>query len=273
MIQFTDDCLLGVEEIDEEHRHLFDLLNEGMYMLQNEYAEDQYSAIKELLEELDEYAELHFSHEEAYMEEICDPELILQRSQHLFFREKIWEFLVQNIDDEESQHEMLEDLMHFLARWLYRHIIGSDMLIGQLPPLEEWMIKENPCEFTEEYETGIYIIDHEHKMLFEIVEQANNLVKSWSEGEEFDKIIVILEKLKDYTETHFKDEEEYMESIGYVGLAAQKRAHEAFIDRLEEIDLGKIEEDPKQYLHSLIAFLLGWLINHILKVDKKIPMQ
>ena len=41
MFEFTDDCLLGVEEIDDEHRHLFDLLNEAVYMLENEYREDR----------------------------------------------------------------------------------------------------------------------------------------------------------------------------------------------------------------------------------------
>ena len=43
------------------------------------------------------------------------------------------------------------DLVTFLAKWLYSHILGSDIMIGKLPPLEEWMIKENYfaviCEF------------------------------------------------------------------------------------------------------------------------------
>ena len=37
MFQFTDDCILGVENIDEEHRHLFELINRGMDMIHNEY--------------------------------------------------------------------------------------------------------------------------------------------------------------------------------------------------------------------------------------------
>ena len=62
-----------------------------------------------------------------------------------------------------------------------------------------------------------------------------------------------------------------MESIHYDGLAAQKRAHEAFIDKLENIDLNEIENNPQEYLQKLLEFLLGWLINHILNTDKKIP--
>ena len=149
MFQFTDDCIIGVEEIDNEHRYLFELINNGIDVLHNEYIEDHYEEIKEILEKLDNYAEEHFAHEEAYMEKICDPELIMQRTQHMFFREKIRGCSFQNIDDEESQHQVLEDLMNFLAKWLYHHIISSDMMIGKLPPLEEWMVRENPFEFTE----------------------------------------------------------------------------------------------------------------------------
>lgn len=53
----------------------------------------------------------------------------------------------------------------------------------------------------------------------------------------------------------------------------QRRAHESFIDRLENIDMDEVDGDPKVYLESLIEFLLGWLINHILYTDKKIPLE
>ena len=271
MFQFTDDCLLGVEEVDEEHRHLFDLLNQSLEMLCNHFAGDQYIQIKELLEELEEYAEEHFAHEEAYMKKLRDPELILQRTQHMIFRERIMEFLMRNIDDEDDQRQALEELINFLAKWLYHHIIGSDTMIGKLPPLEEWMLRENPCEFTDDFLVGVDLIDREHRQLFQIAGRANDLVMSWSAGNTYDGILNILEELKNYTEVHFADEESYMRSIGYGGYEAQKRAHEAFISRLEEIDLTLVEEDPEKYLESLIEFLLGWLVNHILHMDKQIP--
>ena len=43
-------------------------------------------------------------------------------------------------------------------------------MIGKLPPLEEWMIRDNPCEFTDDYLTGIEIVDLEHQQLFCIVD-------------------------------------------------------------------------------------------------------
>ena len=72
---------------------------------------------------------------------------------------------------------------------------------------------------------------------------------------------------------HFDDEEEYMRSVNYDGLDAQIRAHKAFIAELDEIDEDEIRNNPQEYAKSLVEFLLGWLINHILKVDKKIPKK
>lgn len=272
MIQFTEDCLLGVEQIDEEHRYLFELLARADDLLQNDYGKDLYVEIKGLLGELENYADKHFAHEEAYMKEIRDPELILQRTQHMVFRETVIEFLMKNIEEDEEQHQALEELLNFLAKWLYHHILSSDTMIGKLPPLEEWMVKDNPCEFSEEYLVGVEMIDRQHEHLFALVERANHLVKEWAAGDGYDEIVSILKELKDYTEVHFADEESYMRSIQYEGYAAQKRAHEAFVSRLEEFDLEKVEENPREYMTSLIEFLLGWLINHILHVDKKIPV-
>ena len=268
MFQFTKDCMLGIEQIDKEHQHLFELINDGIEILQNEYVGEHYREIKELLAELEEYAEEHFAHEEAYMEKIRDPELILQRTQHMFFREKIREWSFYNIDEEESQRELLGDLMQFLAKWLYHHIIGSDVMIGKLPPLEEWMIRENPCEFTEEYMTGIELIDKEHQTLFEIMERANRLIHNYVVGDAYDSIMEILQELKQYTVCHFSDEEEYMESIHYAGLDAQKRAHAAFIDKIEGIRTEDIDQNPREYLESLMEFLLGWLIIYYIRIKK-----
>ena len=273
MFQFTEDCVLGVPEIDEEHRHLFDLMNEGMDLARNQYSDDHYEAIKNLLEELNNYAEMHFTREEKYMREIRDPELILQRNQHILFREKIREWSFVDIDDFEQQHEVLGEIMQYLARWLYHHIISSDAMIGKLPPLEEWMLKENPCEFSDEYRTGIQFIDEEHEELFRITDRANRCMREAADISAYDDTVAILTELKDYTKRHFTDEEMYMERIHYEGLPAQQRAHESFIDRISNIDLDKVDGDPKDYLQSLIEFLLGWLINHIMYTDQKIPKE
>jgi len=273
MFEFTEDCRIGIETIDEEHKYLFALLHQAYILASTDYHSDYYRQLKEILSELDRYAEQHFAHEEEYMEKIRDPELILQRSQHAFFREKILMFDMANIDEFEEQQRVLVELVSFLARWLYSHILSSDILIGKLPPLEEWMLKENPCEFTDDYLIGIELIDREHRELFRIVDKANRLVKDYDELSGYDEVAAILNELKDYTAEHFRDEEEYMESVHYEGIEAQKRAHRAFIDKLENIDYNELDKNPQASLQKLLEFLLGWLINHIMYTDKKIPKE
>ena len=91
----------------------------------------------------------------------------------------------------------------------------------------------------------------------------------------YDEIMRLLVKLKDYTQFHFADEEMLMEKMHYPELAAQKRAHTAFVERLVEIDLSELDDmdnNQQTYLLELIQFLLGWLSNHIIGMDKKIAV-
>ena len=271
MFEFTNDCLIGHEDLDQDHRKMFELLNRGIYVLQDEFIVDKYDLIKDIFQELLEYSNTHFAREEAYMMQIRDAELIMQRVQHNHFRNELWKLVGKNIDEFDDQMEVLNETMNFLTEWLYQHIIGSDALIGKLEPLEEWMVKENPCEFSDEYKTGIAIIDGEHQTLFEITGRVYDILKDGATEKDSESIIEILRELRQYTAEHFSDEEEYMRSVNYDGLDAQIRAHKTFIAELDGVDEKEIRKNPQEYVKSLIEFLLGWLINHILKVDMKIP--
>lgn len=270
LVKFTDDCIIGIEQIDDEHRHLFELLNQGMNMLAYHGTGDSYDEIKELIQELDEYAEEHFAHEEAYMKEIRDPELINQRIQHDTFRHRIHNWFLTPIDDSDNQEKLLTEIMQYMTRWLYNHIIASDMMIGKMPPIEEWRLKEKPCEFTDEYLTGIPHVDEEHRILFQLIGQVNDLVRQGIIVEDLKEIEEVLTELQNYTKYHFSDEEEYMRSIDYPELESQQRAHKAFVSKLEELNMEQIKENPQENMERLVEYLTGWLVNHILYADKKI---
>lgn len=267
MYYFTDDCLLGVEMIDNEHRELFRMINEIRDLLENSILDDKYDRIREMLERLKQYAEEHFKHEEKYMESIRHPELEMQKKQHAVFREKIYEADIIMPSGSDAQQAFLDDLLKYLVTWLYRHIIGSDLMIGKLKPLEE---VSGVVTFTDEYLTGIDLIDDEHRKLFRIIGEVHRLIIDDFISDKYDDIVFLLEEMKQYTVFHFSDEEKYMESIQYEGLAAQKRAHDAFVSRLESMDLEHIDENQQETLEELMEFLTEWLINHILNSDKKI---
>lgn len=267
MYRFTEDCLIGVEQIDEEHRELFRLINEMQELLAKDYIEDKYHHIQELLHRLQDYAETHFEHEEEYMEKLEHPELELQRLQHRDFAAKVNE--ADAVFSGKDQEEFLDGMLRYLIKWLYRHIIGSDMMIGRLVPVQEWEAKKAYL-FRPEYLTGIESVDRQHEELFRIIGEVHSLAKDEFLADKYDEIVHLLEELRDYTRFHFQHEEEYMESIGYAGLPAQKKAHEAFVERLEEMDLEQADDHQQETLGELLEFLTEWLINHILYADKKI---
>lgn len=267
MYYFTEDCMIGIKEIDDEHRRLFELLNQAVE-LPNSVGTSPTMA-KILLMQLKEYAATHFIHEEAYMEQIGDMELERQKREHEHFVDKVNSYRIEDLKEEDSEKIILE-LSAFMAKWLYRHILGSDIMIGKFTNSEK---AEDAFVFTDKYKTGITLVDDEHRRLFEIIKETNDVIEAELLHDKYDKIVYILNELRDYTVMHFTDEERYMESIGYEGIEIQRIAHRAFVERLNEINLEDVDENQKEYLEDLISFLLEWLTNHILKLDKKIPVK
>ncbi|WP_090087571.1 bacteriohemerythrin [Clostridium uliginosum] len=125
-------------------------------------------------------------------------------------------------------------------------------------------------EMKEEYKTGIEFIDEQHKMLFDIADRTYMLLKNEYTLDKYDKVVALIEELQDYTAFHFKAEEAYMESINYKKMFTQKIEHEAFIKKLNDVDLKSIDENQDDYIISILQFLNDWLTEHIFKNDKLI---
>ena len=268
MYEFTEDCMIHVEEIDNEHRRLFQMIHEAVALVDS--TDDVQVIASNLIKNLKDYAATHFAHEEAYMERMNDPELELQKKAHAAFTAKINAF-EPDTSTPEALRASLKGLLEYLVRWLYRHILSSDMMIGKIPPTSEQT--EDQFAFTDKYRTGIELVDDEHKRLFEIIKDTNDVIHTELLHDKYDEIMRLLAELREYTEVHFSDEEAMMERIHYPDIDAQKRAHSAFVGRLVEIDLSELDamdDNQEEYLQDLIQFLLSWLSNHILGMDKKI---
>lgn len=138
MFQFTDDCLIGIDSLDDDHRYLFELINRVLELLKEEPTAERQTQVNAILDKLTAYADHHFIKEEEYMEQIRDPELLKQRAQHEFFRQKLAEIQRSSQIAGPDQTQTLTELMNFLAKWLYGHILSSDIMIGKLPAADDW---------------------------------------------------------------------------------------------------------------------------------------
>lgn len=125
-------------------------------------------------------------------------------------------------------------------------------------------------EMKPEYFTGIEQIDNEHKRLFEIANNLYELMKNDFIPDKYDNICTAIQELKDYTKYHFSDEEAYMQSVGHKNMFSQKVEHDAFLRKIEELEISDIDENQKAVIFDMLNFLNDWLIHHILEKDKLI---
>ena len=113
------------------------------------------------------------------------------------------------------------------------------------------------------YETKITSLDGEHQRL---VEQINQLIEAIKERRSEAVMLSIFDELVNYTEQHFKHEEEQLETYHYPDLVTHREQHQ------------KLTLDVCAYRNQLLAgeqlsagevmkFLRGWLLDHIVKSD------
>ncbi len=121
-------------------------------------------------------------------------------------------------------------------------------------------------DWNDEYSVNVMAMDNHHKKLFDILNQMHDAMKAGS-GEE--AAARIINELIDYTKYHFSEEEKMMEQINYAGIDAQKRAHQAFIDKMLEYKKD-VDEGMAIFTVSKVSRTgVSWLKEHILVMDNK----
>jgi len=125
-------------------------------------------------------------------------------------------------------------------------------------------------EWKDTYTIGVESIDEQHKHLFEIGNSIYELLENYLLDDKYDKIVRIVEGLRDYTKYHFESEEKYMIQIKYRNYLLQKAEHEDFINKLEEIELKDIDKNQEKYIRDLMVFVFDWILEHIVQKDKLI---
>lgn len=129
MFEMKPEYLTGIESIDAEHEKLFEIASRAYELMRNDFIIDKYDEIVEILNELKEYAVVHFKNEEAYMESIQYKRMFTQKIQHQEFLNKVNEYDLTHVD--ENQDQVIRELLDFLGVWLVEHILENDVLIGK----------------------------------------------------------------------------------------------------------------------------------------------
>jgi hemerythrin len=116
--------------------------------------------------------------------------------------------------------------------------------------------------------TGLSDIDGQHQ---EWIRQTNEFDQAVSNGMGIDNIFNTLALLVQYTDLHFSREEDRMLACGCPALAENRRAHDNFRFRLDELLNWLKEEQPTSVeIVTLKQELETWVTNHICTIDIKL---
>ena len=115
----------------------------------------------------------------------------------------------------------------------------------------------NKMNWVSEYNTGIDVIDDQHKRILDYINEINSMVGNT----DHEKIKNILNHIIDYTQSHFTFEESLQEEADYKYRVPHKRVHDLFIKRIESYrDRFEMGQAIESELHEVLS---KWLINHI----------
>lgn len=122
--QWKDRYNLNIDEIDKQHKKLFEIGARvyDLAILDDSY--DHYDEIMVLLNELLEYTEYHFTFEENLMKTYKYDGFGEQHQEHGFYVNKIKSISSKDIDN--NQQKTIIEIVDFLSEWISSHILFSD---------------------------------------------------------------------------------------------------------------------------------------------------
>ena len=120
------------------------------------------------------------------------------------------------------------------------------------------------------FETGIPLIDEQHKKLVDLLNQlAFHLVRN-----ETIELKRVFEELTDYADYHFKTEEDIWQPCFKEDpwFSKHQGSHSSFIPKVNELKKEEKSKPLNIVIEDTIKFLIHWLAHHILDTDKRMAI-
>ncbi|MBI9098384.1 MAG: hemerythrin family protein [Spirochaetaceae bacterium] len=117
--------------------------------------------------------------------------------------------------------------------------------------------------WSEELSVDINLIDNQHKWLIRLINDTSRLILK----NDVPAVKKVIQELRDYTVTHFREEEELFLNSDYPHGEKHLAEHKVFIEKLNEFDRDFQGQDTSISL-DILLFLKNWLFYHIEIVDK-----
>jgi len=120
-------------------------------------------------------------------------------------------------------------------------------------------------EWDSSYDTGIAMIDSQHRQLITIY---NEIREALDRNIEQNLLIALLTTWVDSTELHFIAEEQFMSSMAYPDLLAHKREHTKLMAYVRHLQ-GNLLSKQETVTPAIMLYLANWMMDHVKNVDSK----
>ncbi|MBS1191393.1 MAG: hemerythrin-like metal-binding protein [Rhodocyclaceae bacterium] len=119
--------------------------------------------------------------------------------------------------------------------------------------------------WSDSYNVGIGEVDEQHQVLVALLNQLHEAIRE-HRGKAASR--EILDRLADYTGTHFQLEESLMRRTRYPGFEIHRQQHEDLIQQVQDLQY-KLDQENAAITFELLHFLKNWLTQHINDSDKR----
>lgn len=127
------------------------------------------------------------------------------------------------------------------------------------------IVNKRYLEWNDRYSVGIQSIDNDHKKLIHLINNLQTAI-DYKTDEQFEK--QTLDEVIDYTQYHFKREEDLMEENEYPDFIPHKETHARMINQVNAY-VEAYEKGDNTALEALLGYLKSWLIKHINGTDQE----
>jgi hemerythrin len=126
-IKWDESLAVGIEEIDEQHKELFDRINHLLRTIGELHAQDE---LRITLDFLEEYALMHFGLEEQQMVFTNYSGYGEHKEQHDYMRAEVEKLRTRMVGEGPSE-KLLVDAQELLVDWLQKHIRSIDVKMAR----------------------------------------------------------------------------------------------------------------------------------------------
>ncbi|SDF83395.1 bacteriohemerythrin [Desulfovibrio legallii] len=139
-----------------------------------------------------------------------------------------------------------------------------DMIVNALVSGDyDQAVTDQFVQWTPKLDLHVPQVDRQHRLL---VGYINELYEAMVHNRTSEELQAIVKKLRDYTATHFSDEEKLFGPTKYLGTQEHIKIHKKFVAKLDEVE-KELRSGTATVSMDLLTFLKDWLVQHIMGTD------